>query len=76
MKEIKNIAILKPIYIYSEIEDEYYIMNKGCMIVEYIDDTRSMLDLESMKDVTHDRFYNYCVTKKTKIKYIFKGGAK
>jgi hypothetical protein len=73
MKAIKNIAILKPIIVYNAKEDKNYISKKGCMIVEYIDNTRNTLDLLNNVDLTNITEYEYKIYDKTKIKYIFKG---
>ena len=73
MKLIKNIAILKPIVVYNAEEDINYLSKKGCMLVEYTDNTRHELDLENMIDLTNNNNYEFKTFKKTKIKYIFKG---
>lgn len=73
MKEIKNIAILKPIIVYDAEEDINYLSKKGCIIVEYTDNTRNELDLENMVDLTNNTNYEYKIYNKTKIKYLFKG---
>lgn len=72
MKEIKNIAILKPILIYDVIKQKHYVSKKGCMLVEYMDHTRNELDLQNMVDLTNNVDYEYEIYNKTKVKYIFK----
>ena len=72
MKEIKNIAILSPILVYDAIKQKHYVSKKGCMLVEYVDNTRRELDLQNMVDLTDNINYEYEIYKKTKIKYIFK----
>lgn len=73
MKEIKNIAILRPILVYDVIKQKHYASKKGCMIVEYVDNTRRELDLQNMVDLTDNIDYEYEIYKKTRIKWIFKG---
>ena len=72
MKEIKNIAILSPILVYDVEQDEHYVSKKGCIVVEYEDNTRNELDLENMVDLTNNVNFEYVLYNKTKMKYIFK----
>ena len=73
MKQIKNIAIVKPILVYDACGDFNYLSKKGCIIVEYTDNTRNELDLQNMVDITSNTNIEYKIFKKTKLKYIFKG---
>lgn len=73
MKAIKNIAILSPIVVYDVEKDLNFVSKKGCIIVEYIDNTRNELDLQNMVDLTDNNDYEYKIYNKTKIKYLFKG---
>ena len=71
-KEIKSIAILKPIICYDNIQKVNYECKDGCIIVEYYDNTRNTIDLENMLDITNNERYEYKLYKKTKIKWLFK----
>ena len=73
MKTIKNIAILKPIVVYDVNGDFHYISKKGCIIVEYEDNTRHELDLQNMVDITNNVNIEYKLFNKTKMKYLFRG---
>lgn len=72
MKEIKNIAILKPVLVYSVEDALHYISKKGVIIVEYTDNTKSELELENMIDLTKETNWELKAYKKTKIKFLFK----
>ena len=73
MKAIKNIAILSPIVVYDVEQDLNYISKKGCILVEYTDNTRNELDLQNMVDITNNTNYEYKIYNKTKVNYLFKG---
>lgn len=73
MKEIKNIAILRNVVIYNKNHDKDYFTKKGVMIIEFEDNTRNILDLESNTDITNCKHLETKVIKgKTKIKTIFR----
>lgn len=72
MKAIKNIAILKPIVVYDNEKGLNYLSKKGCIMVEYEDNTRRELDLQNMVDLTDNDNFEYLICDKTKINFIFK----
>ena len=72
MKEIKNVALLKPVLVYSVADALHYVSKKGVIIVEYTDNTKSELELENMVDLTKNIDWEIKAYKKTKMKFLFK----
>ena len=70
---IKNIAKLEKVILYNAHHDEDYFTKKGVLIIENEDNTKQILDLESMTDITDSDYIELKVIKgKTKLEYIFK----
>ena len=70
---IKNIAKLEKVILYNANHDEDYFTKKGVLIIENEDNTKQILDLESMTDITDSDYIELKVIKgKTKLEYIFK----
>ena len=52
-KEIKNIAIIKNVIIHNKHHNKDYFTKKGILVIEYEDNTRNVLDIESSSDITN-----------------------
>lgn len=73
MKDIKTIAILRNVIEYNSHHKRDYYCKKGVIIIEKIDNTRQILDLESMVDITNSDYIEVkLIRNKTKLKYLFK----
>ena len=74
MKKIKRISLLKNV-VMCDNKGEKTFNDKGVILVEYKDNTRHVLDLESKQDITNKKDINVGLIKgglcKSKIKDIF-----
>ena len=73
MKNIKNIAIVKPINMYNVVEKQMYKNKYGLILVEFEDDTRRYLDIKSRVDITDYEEWIPMINEKAKMEYIFEG---
>lgn len=70
---IKNIAVLSPVDMYSKEEQATYINKKGVILVEFEDNSRRYLDISNKVDITDYDNWEVVLNKKSKMKYIFEG---
>lgn len=73
MNNIKNIAIVKPVEMYNQKEDQVYINKYGLILVEFEDNKRRYLDIKSKVDITDYEEWLPLISPKTKMEYIFEG---
>lgn len=70
---IKNIVKLENVILYNANHDEDYFSRQGVLMIENDDNTKQILDLESMTDISNSDYIELKVIKrKTKMTYLFK----
>lgn len=70
---IKNVVKLENVLIYNAHHDKDYYNKKGVLIIEMVDNTKQLLNLENMNDITNADYLEIKVIKsKTKMTYLFK----
>lgn len=73
MQNIKNIAIVKPVDMYNEKENQMYETKDGLILVEFEDNSRRYLDIKNKVDITDYKEWIPLVNGKATMEYIFKG---
>lgn len=73
MKAIKSIIKLTNIYEYNKHHNKKYLNKTGVLIIEFEDNTKYILDIQSMTDISNCNYIDINIQSgKTKIKYLFK----
>lgn len=70
---IKNIIKYSNAKMYFPEENEIYEGGSGIIVVEFVDKTRRILDIDTGIDITEDYGVAIPIIKDTKLEYIFKG---
>ena len=73
MKDIRNIAIVKPVDMFNKKEDKIYINEDGLILVEFEDYSRRYLDVRHCVDITNYSNWIPMINEESEIEYIFKG---